>query len=178
MTLKAIGPHTQNLDRTPLTHRRLAILALVLIVGCLEPSLYADTHTAGAQPGAATNDPAGTTVDASMLATLTRSSTHAKLGATKSKPGTPGSTPHWASMLSAPAPNPTGLSVDIPQDKALGVQHYSLDAHTEVLGWQVASRWYVGRQRGEDSGLTLVWQRDQRDQMSLSKDGIRFSRRF
>lgn len=70
------------------------------------------------------------------------------------------------------------LNLTIPQDRVLGIHRFHLDAHTEVLGWQVANRWYVGRQRGEDSGLTLVWQRDGRDQLSLSRDGLRVSRRF
>ena len=60
---------------------------------------------------------------------------------------------------------------------ALGVAQYRLDHETKVTGWRVAKDWYFGRQRGADSGLTLVWQR-KRDQVSFSKDGIRFTRRF
>ncbi len=65
----------------------------------------------------------------------------------------------------------------IPDIYALGVQDHDLDDFTEIIGWRINERWYFGRQDGEDSGLTLVWQ-DEQDQMSLSKEGIRFTRRF
>ncbi len=58
-----------------------------------------------------------------------------------------------------------------------GVTQYRLDHATKVTGWRVAKDWYFGRQRGSDSGLTLVWQSKQ-NQLSLSKDGIRLTRRF
>lgn len=58
-----------------------------------------------------------------------------------------------------------------------GVTQYRLDHATEVTGWRVAKGWYFGRQRGSDSGLTLVWQSKQ-NQLSLSKHGIRLTRRF
>jgi hypothetical protein len=61
--------------------------------------------------------------------------------------------------------------------KPLGVEHFQLDHETRMTGWKLGERWYLGRQRGEDSGLTLVWQK-QRDQLSFSKDGLRFTRRF
>ncbi len=65
----------------------------------------------------------------------------------------------------------------LPDIYALGVQDHDLDDFTEIIGWRINERWYFGRQDGEDSGLTLVWQ-DEQDQMSLSKEGIRFTRRF
>ncbi len=65
----------------------------------------------------------------------------------------------------------------LPDIYALGVQDHDLDDFTEIIGWRINERWYFGRQDGEDSGLTLVWQAEQ-DQMSLSKEGIRFTRRF
>ena len=58
-----------------------------------------------------------------------------------------------------------------------GIARYGLDHKTKVTGWRVAKNWFFGRQRGPDSGLTLVWQGKQ-DQLSFSKDGIRFTRRF
>ncbi len=58
-----------------------------------------------------------------------------------------------------------------------GIARYRLDHKTRVTGWRVAKGWFFGRQRGADSGLTLVWQSKQ-DQLSFSKDGIRFTRRF
>lgn len=65
----------------------------------------------------------------------------------------------------------------LPDIYALGVQDHDLDDFTEIIGWRINERWYFGRQDGEDSGLTLVWQAEH-DQMSLSKEGIRFTRRF
>ena len=58
-----------------------------------------------------------------------------------------------------------------------GIHDHPVDEFTEVIGWRLNERWYFGHQDGEDSGITLVWQA-QHDQMSLSKDGIRFTRRF
>ena len=60
---------------------------------------------------------------------------------------------------------------------ALGINRFDLDAHTEILGWQLNHQWYLGRQDGLDSGLTLVWQQNA-NQVSLSKDGVRLTRRF
>ena len=62
---------------------------------------------------------------------------------------------------------------------ALGVDRFDLDDHTEILGWQLSQSWFFGRQDGEDSGLTLVWQAQaSANQVSLSKDGVRLTRRF
>lgn len=60
---------------------------------------------------------------------------------------------------------------------ALGIARYRVDGATKVTGWRFNDGWYLGSQSGEDSGLTLVWQTGS-DQMSLSKDGLRFTRRF
>ncbi len=60
---------------------------------------------------------------------------------------------------------------------ALGIGRFDLDAHTEIIGWRLNHDWYFGRQDGEDSGLTLVWQSNA-NQISLSKDGLRLTRRF
>ena len=86
--------------------------------------------------------------------------------------------------LSAYAEDPTYLaqsndleSLTVETDYALGLAKYDLDTHTELLGWQVSERWYFGRQDGEDSGLTLVWQSNT-NQVSLSKDGVRLTRRL
>ncbi len=67
--------------------------------------------------------------------------------------------------------------MDIGKGYALGLTRFDLDAHTEVLGWQLSDTWYFGRQDGEDSGLTLVWQQ-KANQVSISKDGLRLTRRF
>ena len=59
----------------------------------------------------------------------------------------------------------------------LSVEKYQLDHATQMTGWQIADSWYFGKQKGADSGLTLVWQGD-RKQVSVSKDGLRYTRRF
>ena len=68
---------------------------------------------------------------------------------------------------------------DVPVLKAytLGINRFDLDEYTEILGWQLAESWYLGRQDGLDSGLTLVWQQDS-NQLSVSKDGVRLTKRF
>ena len=63
------------------------------------------------------------------------------------------------------------------KDYALGINRFDLDAHTEIIGWRISDAVYFGRQDGLDSGLTLVWQQ-QANQLSLSKDGVRLTRRF
>ncbi len=57
------------------------------------------------------------------------------------------------------------------------ISQYQLDDYTEVTGWRLSDRWYFGRQKGVDSSLGFVWQ-DEADQMSISTNGIRFTRRF
>ena len=92
------------------------------------------------------------------------------------QPGTlaPHALPPQAPQL---RPSEITAAYRLPDVYALGVQDHDLDAFTEIIGWRINERWYFGRQDGEDSGLTLVWQ-DEHDQMSLSKEGIRFTRRF
>ena len=62
-------------------------------------------------------------------------------------------------------------------DYALGVKKFHLDHETRIIGWRMSKSVYFGQQKGEDSGLTLVWQQEQ-NQVSLSKDGLRLTRRF
>ena len=62
-------------------------------------------------------------------------------------------------------------------DYALGVSRFDVDTHTEVIGWRLSRSMFFGHQDGEDSGLSLVWQ-DDMNQISLSKDGLRLTRRF
>jgi len=68
-------------------------------------------------------------------------------------------------------------AIEVSKDYALGINRFNLDGHTEILGWRLNHAWYFGRQDGLDSGLTLVWQQDV-NQVSLSKDGLRLTRRF
>lgn len=69
------------------------------------------------------------------------------------------------------------VGLDFDTEYTLGLARFDLDTHTEILGWQVSDQWYFGRQDGADSGLTLVWQ-EAENQVSLSKDGLRLTRRF
>ncbi len=73
--------------------------------------------------------------------------------------------------------NDRRMNLEVGKQYALGLSKHRLDHETEVLGWQVSDTVYFGRQRGEDSGLTLVWQQ-RNNQVSLSKDGLRLTRRF
>lgn len=80
--------------------------------------------------------------------------------------------------LSAYHGNASGFTnMRVSKAYVLGINRFDLDEHTEILGWQLADSWYLGRQDGLDSGLTLVWQQDA-NQFSLSKDGLRLTRRF
>ena len=67
--------------------------------------------------------------------------------------------------------------VSVAKSYALGVNRFDLDAHTEIIGWHISGDWYFGRQDGLDSGLTFVWQQAD-NQVSVSKDGVRLTRRF
>lgn len=64
---------------------------------------------------------------------------------------------------------------------ALGVAEHRLDHRTELVGWRLNGSWYLGHKDGkdgeEDEALTLIWQ-GQRRQVSISTEGIRFTRRF
>ncbi len=75
------------------------------------------------------------------------------------------------------AMNHQRMNLEVGKQYALGLSKHRLDHETEVLGWRVSETLYFGRQRGEDSGLTLVWQQ-RNNQVSLSKDGLRLTRRF
>ena len=90
------------------------------------------------------------------------------------------STGAWAEGQDWIEPGPDGASfshVHVDTGYVLGLDRFDLDDHTEILGWQLNDSWYFGRQDGEDSGLTLVWQATV-NQISLSKDGVRLTRRF
>jgi len=67
--------------------------------------------------------------------------------------------------------------IEVSKNYALGINRFNLDGQTEILGWRLNGDWYFGRQDGLDSGLTLVWQQET-NQVSLSKDGLRLTRRF
>ncbi len=69
------------------------------------------------------------------------------------------------------------VPLDAGKTHALGIHRFALDGRNEVVGWKLSERWYLGRQRGDDSGLALVWQHDQ-TRFSLTPDGVRVSRSF
>ena len=79
--------------------------------------------------------------------------------------------------LAVSVPKKNMRPVKIGKDYVLGINRFDLDGHTEILGWQLSDRFYLGRQDGLDSGLTLVWQQAA-NQVSISKDGVRLTRRF
>lgn len=82
-----------------------------------------------------------------------------------------------AQLTVAEPANPGLASLELESDYVLGINRFNLDAHTEIIGWQLSKSLYFGRQDGMDSGLTLVWQKSD-NQVSLSKDGLRLTRRF
>ena len=67
--------------------------------------------------------------------------------------------------------------VEIAKRYALGLNRFDLDVETKLLGWRLSNSWYFGRQDGLDSGLTFVYQQEE-NQVSVSKDGLRLTRRF
>ncbi len=90
----------------------------------------------------------------------------------------------WADDLALLNPGADALghpgamsALPVGKSYVLGINRFDLDDHTEILGWQLSHSWYLGRQDGLDSGLTLVWQQKE-NQFSLSKDGLRLTRRF
>jgi hypothetical protein len=68
-------------------------------------------------------------------------------------------------------------SLKLEETFGFDISQYQLDDYTEVTGWRLSDRWYFGRQKGVESSLAFVWQ-DDADQMSISTNGIRFTRRF
>jgi hypothetical protein len=84
----------------------------------------------------------------------------------------------WASPSSGNSGHAAHLAeMEVKKAYALGIGRFDVDAHTEIIGWRLNPAWFFGRQDGLDSGLTLVWQR-QANQISLSKEGLRLTRRF
>jgi hypothetical protein len=73
------------------------------------------------------------------------------------------------------------LEVALAESYALGVNEFDLNHRSKITGWQVAQgfggQWYFGQKDGDGSGLSLVWQKSA-DQVSISTDGIRFTRLF
>lgn len=83
----------------------------------------------------------------------------------------------FGSAATAIANEDAADSLQFEETFGFDISHHQLDDFTEVTGWKLSQRWYFGRQKGADSGLAFVWQ-DDADQMSISTNGIRFTRRF
>lgn len=90
-----------------------------------------------------------------------------------------------AALMTANAPAMAGERFydNAPASEALNLQYASgitrhrLDSYTKVHGWKLSDTWYFGRQRGDQGGLALVWQGN-RDQVSITTQGLRLTRRF
>lgn len=67
--------------------------------------------------------------------------------------------------------------MDIEQTRDFGLQRFQPDTHKQIVGWRLTDRWYLGRQQSRDRGVTLVWQAST-NQVSLSQEGVRLTRRF
>lgn len=76
---------------------------------------------------------------------------------------------------------PKDASFDLNERLAMGLAEHRLDAGTKLIGWQLGGAWYLGHKDGKngarDEALSLIWQRRHR-QVSISTEGIRFTRRF
>jgi hypothetical protein len=70
------------------------------------------------------------------------------------------------------------MTLQMRKVRLLGINYHQLDDHTRLLGWQLKDGWFFGRSRAESSEVALVWKKNSHDQLSLSKDGLRFLRRF
>ncbi len=78
----------------------------------------------------------------------------------------------------AGADDGTDSQFKIEDAQRFGITRHQLNHATRVTGWQISQKWYFGQQGGAESGISLVWQRSDDDQMSISTHGIRFTRRF
>jgi len=63
------------------------------------------------------------------------------------------------------------------EDDGPGFAKHRVDGYTKVIGWQLNDSWYLGRQKGPQSGLALLWQ-GEHNQFSLGTKGMRLTRRF
>lgn len=85
--------------------------------------------------------------------------------------------PDWQVTYEQRLASQTGR-LEIDADYVFGIDRFDTDQYTEIIGWQLGDRWYFGHQDGLDSGLTFVWQQNRGQQVSVSKDGLRLTRRF
>ena len=62
--------------------------------------------------------------------------------------------------------------------RSSAIKRYQLDSGTRVTGWQLRDDVFFGRSKGDLSGVALIWQRSQTDQLSLSGSGLKLTRRI
>lgn len=98
---------------------------------------------------------------------------------------TPGVLAHSApqSPVARPAASDSSsVSVaDLPTSfpiRSSAITRYQLDSGTRVTGWQLRDDVFFGRSKGDLSGVALIWQRSQTDQLSLSGSGLKLTRRI
>ena len=61
---------------------------------------------------------------------------------------------------------------------AANIGRHQVDQGTRMTGWKFGDDMYFGRSKGDLSGVALIWQRSQTDQVSLSGSGLRLTRRI
>ena len=84
----------------------------------------------------------------------------------------------WSSPYSGHAQRAVNLAeIEVNKAYALGMRRFDADVATEIIGWRLHDARSIDRRDGLDSGLNLVWQR-RASHLSLSKEGIRLTRRF
>ena len=55
---------------------------------------------------------------------------------------------------------------------------HQIDQGTRMTGWKLGDEVFFGKSKGDLSGVALIWQRSQTDQVSLSGSGLRLTRRI
>ena len=76
--------------------------------------------------------------------------------------------------------------MDLARADRSGVRRFNVDHRTRLTGWQLRDHLYFGRSKGkrnmqgkrELSGVALIWQPSQTQQVSLSGKGLKLTRRF
>ncbi len=58
------------------------------------------------------------------------------------------------------------------------LDRHQVDQGTRMTGWKLGDEVFFGKSKGDLSGVALIWQRSQTDQVSLSGSGLRLTRRI
>jgi len=59
-----------------------------------------------------------------------------------------------------------------------GLNRHQVDQGTRMTGWKLGDEVFFGKSKGDLSGVALIWQRSQTDQVSLSGSGLKLTRRI